>query len=463
MKKIAFFLLLFSFSILGAYCQQVVTISGKLKMKPGSTLRFTKYLDYISLDKERLATVKTGNDSCFHVAFSLKAPEIIGISVNELALEGLFYPTLNYSLELTSTGNDHTGNLIITACNQPINPQIVLKNTYNIFSDSTLSILFNQNNQRPSKKSVDLFNSVIDAALLHTNDTFCKQMIQSLRVEYLTMSRAVTFRSAFERYFDCANLPMRNPAFQSLISSGFRLYFNSGPHSITRQNIFQKTTDSLHFTNILRMMSVDSALNCLPIRETVLLGNLFAMIKSGEINRAIGINILKEATVSAFHPFNRQVANNLINSIIRQESGTTIPDFPLIFPDKSIHSLSSFTGKPLHITFFNLKGVADQTLLSQLSDVEHLADSLGIAHFICITTDTNQETVQKYWETKKLPMQLCFAPDDYELVDYFNAYTTPCFILLDSKGKINTLAPNFPGEQLLKQLISLHQKDTSKP
>ena len=463
MKKIAFFLFIFSFTIIEAYCQQVVTISGKVKMKPGSTLRFTKYRDYISLDKERLATVKTGNDSCFSVNFSLKSPEIITISVNELALEGLFYPTLNYSLELTSTGNDYRGTLIVSASNQPINPQIILKNAYNEFSDSTLSILFNQNNQRPSKKSVDLFNSVINAALLHTNDSFCKQLIQSLRVEYLTMSRAVSFSSAFERYFDCANLPVSNPAFQSLISSRFRLYFISGPHSITRQNIFQKTTDSLHFSNIIRYMSVDSALKCIPIRETVLLENLFAMIKGGEINPDIGINILKEASVSATHPFNRQVATNLMNSIARQESGTTIPDFPLIFPDKSIHTLSSLTGKPLHFTFFNLKGIADQTLLNQLSDVEHFADSLGIAHIICITTDINQEAVKKYWQDKKLLMQLCFALDDYELIDYFNAYTTPCFVLLDSKGKINTLAPNFPGEQLLKQLKSLFQADNAKP
>jgi hypothetical protein len=116
-------------------------------------------------------------------------------------------------------------------------------------------------------------------------------------------------------------------------------------------------------------------------------------------------------------------------------------------------------GKPLYITFFSLKGIADRTLLSQIADTEHLADSLGVAHFLCITTDADHETVKKYWNEKKYPMQLCFAPDDYEMIDFFNAYSTPSFALLDGKGRLNTLAPNFPGDQLLKQLISSYQSD----
>ena len=93
---------------------------------------------------------------------------------------------------------------------------------------------------------------------------------------------------------------------------------------------------------------------------------------------------------------------------------------------------------------------------------EHLADSLGVARFICITTDVDHEAARKYWAEKKYPMQLCFAPDDYEMIDFFNAYTHPCFVLLDSKGRINNRAPNFPGEQLLKLLIGLHQSDNMK-
>lgn len=462
MKTTILFLILYCLSATTAFCQQHVLISGKLKMKPGTTLRFSKYNDYISRDRERLSTVKTGKDSCFSVNFLLKSPEIVSISVNELGLEALLYPGLHYTFELASTQNDHSGNLLITFCNQTTNPQIILKNAYTIFSDSTLSILFTRNNQRPTKKTADLFNTAINAALKQTNDTFCKNLIQSLRVDYLTMSRAVSFTSAFDSFFDCANLPMDNPAFQSLLSSYFRLYFNAGPPYITKLNLFQGIPDSLHFSNLLQIMSADPTLKCIPVREAVLLGNLNSMIKNGELSSERAIRLFKEASISAMHPFNRQVATNLIKSITDQQSHTAIPDFSLIFPDETIHPLSSLIGKPLHMTFFTLKGAADRTLLSQLADVEHIADSLGVARFVCITADSDHDAVKKYWAEKKYPMQLCFAPDDYEMIDFFNVYTYPGFVLLNSKGRINTKAPNFPGEQLLKQLISLHQSERSK-
>ena len=431
-------------------------------MKPETTIRFSKYNDYISRDIERLSTVKTGKDSCFSVNFLLTSPKIVYISVNELRLEALFYPDLHYKFDLVSSQSDHTGNLLITNCNQAINPQVVLKNAYNVFSDSTLNILFNRNNQRATKKAADLFNTAINDALIQTTDSFCKQLIQSLRVDYLTMSRAVSFVSAFNNFIDCDNLPLNNPAFQSLLSSNFRMYFNSGPPSITRLNLFQGIPDSLHFSNLLQIIAIDPALKCIPLREVVLLENLNSMIKNGQLSKERAISLFKEASDLASHPFNRQVATNLINSIINQQSDKAIPDFTLIFPDESIHSLSSLKGKPLHLTFFTLNGTADRTLLSQLADVQHLADSLGVARFVCISTDTNHDAVIKYWAEKKYPMQLCFAPDDYEMIDFFNVYTYPSFVLLNSKGQINNHAPSFPGEQLLKQLISLHLSDNPK-
>ena len=276
------------------------------------------------------------------------------------------------------------------------------------------------------------------------------------------MSRAVNFQTAFNQYLDCNNLPLTNPAFQSLLFSNFKMYFNLGPPQITRLNLFQGIPDSLHFSNLMKILSVDPSLKCIPLRESVLLENLWSMIKDGVLSSEQGISLFSETAVSATHPFNRQVATNLINSIKRQLSGTNVPDYNLTFQDGSPHTLSSLKGKPLHITFFKLKGIADRTLLDQISVVEHLTDSLGIANFLCITTDADHEAVKKYWVEKKFPMQLCFAPDDYELIDFFNAYAFPCFAILDSEGRIYTLAPSFPGDQLLKQLTSLSRSESPK-
>jgi hypothetical protein len=462
MRKSFFVLLLFCLQSLTSFCQQNVFITGKLKMKPGTTIRFSKYSDYISLDRKRLFTVKTGNDSCFSATFPFASADIVNISVNELSLEALIYPDRHYTFDIASTINEHTGNLLLITDNQTTNPQILLNKAYQVFSDSTLQILFKQNNQRPSKNDVDQFNSVVDLALKQTKDTFCINLIQSRRVDYLMISRAVNFPSVFNQYFDCSNLPLSNPAFQSMLYSNFRLYFSLGPPAITRRNLFQGIPDSLHFDNLLQIMSVDPSLKCIPVREAVLLENLYSMIKDRILSIDKGIKQFNEALVSTTHPSNKQVAENLINSLKRQQTGTAIPDFNLIFPDESIHPLSTLTGKPLHITFFALKGIADRTLLSQIADVEHLADSLGVARFLCITTEADHEAVKKYWLEKKYPMQLCFAPDDYEMIDFFNAYTNPSFVLLDAKGRLNTLAPNFPGDQLLKQLISLHLSDSPK-
>jgi hypothetical protein len=107
--------------------------------------------------------------------------------------------------------------------------------------------------------------------------------------------------------------------------------------------------------------------------------------------------------------------------------------------------------------------MADRNLLNQLTDVAHFADSLGVAKFICITTDQNKEEITKFWNEKKYPMQLYFAPDDYALIDYFNISSLPFFVLLDAEGKLNSLMPNFPGELLLKQIINLHPSVNRSP
>jgi len=196
MRKSFFILLWMCLQALTVASQQNVFISGKLKMKPGTTLRFSKYSDYISLDRKRLSTVKTGNDSCFSVSFSLPSADIVNISVNEMNMETLIYPNRHYHFDIASTLNDHTGNLILLTENQTTNPQIILNKAYQAFSDSTLTVLFKQNNQRASKKEVDQFNSAIDLALKQTKDTFCINLIQSRRVDYLMMSRAVNLPSS---------------------------------------------------------------------------------------------------------------------------------------------------------------------------------------------------------------------------------------------------------------------------
>ena len=86
MKKIFFVLLFFCLYTVSTFSQQNISITGKLKMKPGTTIRFSKYNNYISLDKERLSTVKTSSDSCFSVTFPLLSADIVNISINELRL-----------------------------------------------------------------------------------------------------------------------------------------------------------------------------------------------------------------------------------------------------------------------------------------------------------------------------------------------------------------------------------------
>src|ERR1035437_234480 len=134
MKKLIFVLFLFCLQTFSVYSQQNVFISGKLKMKPGTTIRFSKYTDYISLDRERLSTIKTGIDSSFNVTFSLKSADIVNISVNELNLAALLYPDHHYNFDLVSFNNGETENLWISTDNQVTNPQNILFKAQQLFS-----------------------------------------------------------------------------------------------------------------------------------------------------------------------------------------------------------------------------------------------------------------------------------------------------------------------------------------
>ncbi len=448
-----FLLLLLSFN---SFCQKTISISGKLKMMAGTTLRIWKYTDNISFDRQILYKTKSKTDSSYSISIPLKETQILTVSANEFNVEMLFNPEQNYNIDLTPFSNPSQKGLFISSKDKTQNPQNELIKTYEIVSDSTLSLLFGQTNRRPTLENTKQFNSTIDKGLLKIKDNFCKDLVQSLRVHFLTMSKTIRFSSAINTYFHCEDLPLENPAFQSLVAENFQAYFQSGPPSITRYNFFAGIPDSVHFNDLLTLLSKDQELACTSIREMALLSNLYNMIREGELEPGKGYSLLREGAEKATGSFNRRLAVNLERSLSSKESGASLPDFSLITAEGNNINLSHFKGKPLHITFFSSKGLADINLLNQLTDVAHFADSLGAAKFICITTDSNKEDIRKFWNEKKYPMQLYFAPDDYELIDFFNITKFPSFLLLDAEGKLNSVAPNFPGELLLKQIIALH-------
>ena len=424
-------------------------------MKAGTTLRIWRYSDNISFERQILSTTKSKTDSSFSVSLPLSKTQILTISANEFSAEILFIPNQNYTINLAPFSNQSQKSFQLSSPDQSLKPQNELIKAYETVSDSTISLLFGRTNQRPAPNNIKQFNSAIDKGLSKTENTYCKELIQALRIHFLILSRANSFQTALNTYFHCDQLPFDNPAFQSLVSENFQSYFKSGPPTITRFNLFSGIPDSLHFNNLLTMLSEDPALACPSVREMALLYNIFSMLKDGELEPVQGNNLLKEGAEKSSNSFNRQLALNLAHCLQTKKSGATLPDFSLITPDGNTKSISDFKGKPLHITFFSFKGMADRNLLNQLTDVAHFADSLGVAKFICITTDENREMINNFWNTKKYPMQLYFAPDDYAFIDYFNITSFPFFLLLDAEGMLNSIAPNFPGELLLKQIISL--------
>lgn len=448
---------------LNSFGQQQISISGKLKMKAGTMLRIWRYTDNISFERQILYKTKSNTDSTFSFSIPLTKTQLLTISANEFSAQILFNPDQNYVIDLTPFSNQSEKSLQISSGNKTLIPQNDLIKAYEIVSDSTLSLLFGRTNERPTQNNMRQFNAAIDKGLRKIENAYCKDIIQSLRIHFLTMSRANSFSTAINTYYRCGNLPLDNPAFQSLVSENFQSYFKSGPPTITRYNLFSGIPDSVHFTDLLTMLSVDSSLTCLPIREMALLCNLYSMIRDEELEPERGNNLLKEGAEKSSDPFNRQLAGNLMHSILTKRSGASIPDFSLIAPEGNNINISSFKGKALHITFFSFKGMADRNLLNQLADVAHFADSLGIAKFICITTDQNRAEINKYWTEKKYPMQLYFAPDDYALIDFFNITSLPFFVLLNAEGTLNSLTPNFPGELLLKQIMNLRPSGNRPP
>ena len=459
-RSILLLLILLSFNSFG---QQPITISGKIKMKIGTTIRIWRYTDNISFERQILYTTKSKTDSTFNFSIPLDKTQLLNLSANEFSTQILVNPNQDYVIDLTPYSNLSEKSLQISSVRNPLIPQNDLIKAYEVVSDSAISLLFGRTNQRPTLNNMKQFNAAIDKGLLNIENKYCRDIVQSLRIHFLTMSRANSFATAINTYYHCENLPIDNPAFQSLISETFQSYFKSGPPSITRYNLFSGIPDSVHYTDLLTMLSVDSSLTCRPIREMVLLCNLYSMIRDEELEPEKGNNLLKEGAEKSSDPFNRLLANNISHSIRTKKPGSYVPDFSIISPEGNNINISKFKGKALHITFFSFKGMADRNLLNQLTDVAHFADSLGVAKFVCITTDQNKEEITKFWNEKKYPMQLYFAPDDYTLIDYFNISSLPFFVLLDAEGKLNSLMPNFPGELLLKQIINLHPSVNRSP
>ena len=457
------FFLLFILLSLNSFGQRPITISGRLKMKAGTTLRIWKYTDNISFERQILCTTKSNTDSSFNFSVPLPNTQLLNISANEFCVQILFDPDQNYVFDLTPSSSPTEKSFQISSGRNPLMPQNDLIKAYETVSDSAISLLFGRSNQRPSPTNIKQFNSAIDNGLQKINNKYCRDIVQSLRIHFLTLSRANSFATAINTYYHCENLPIENPAFQSLVSENFQSYFKSGPPSITRYNLFSGIPDSVHYTDLLTLLAVDSSLTCRQIREMALLSNIYNMIRDDEIDPEKGNNLLKEGAEKSSDLFNQRLASNLAHSLAIKKSGSSFPDFSIISPEGNSINISRFKGKALHLTFFSFKGMADRNLLNQLTDVAHFADSLGVAKFICITTDPNREEIIKFWNEKKYPMQLYFAPDDYALIDFFNITSLPFFVLLDAEGKLNSLMPNFPGEFLLKQIIGLHPAGNRSP
>ncbi|HVA98953.1 MAG TPA: redoxin domain-containing protein [Bacteroidia bacterium] len=415
-----------------------VTISGYAKNYIGKKIGAYGYSDMITFTERELA-VTTVNDSGFY-QLSLYANHIKYIYLRIGHVKGDMYvePDRNYHVIFPARDSVRFVN---PNADQEVDLGLFIKDSTDI---NSLVVDFNDHFNDFWEKNYQYFVKKVSRVPL---DNFKKQMEKlyaPIHNVYFHAYIDYTFASLEENTFQgqrkltreyIYNRPIHPESYEymTFFNHYFTKYLQVFAASKKGANVYAEINDSDSYVGLLNVMKNDTILNNDSLRELVLLKGLSELYYTDGFNRANIIYILQDLKENTSIEIDKTIAENILNSFSRIQSGSLAPDFAL--PDKEgiVMHLSDFKGKYIYLSFMEAGSAASD---QEMSVMEELNKKYGHKiKFITVFTDKDEATVKKYLkENPSYNWTFLYNGKNEALIDKYDVFTIPMYFFIAPSG-----------------------------
>jgi thiol-disulfide isomerase/thioredoxin len=471
-SKFFIFLLFFSLSLLG----YATKING-FTFKPfqGKTVNLIQYKDYITKEYEILASTTVDTFGQFFFDYEIKETQQAIIQIEYLI--GIIYldPNQEYTIKFPPRSEDGTYKL--SRNNVNIIFDSIPKNDINglILEFNRLYDQFLVNNRYNIGKPY--FHSNLDTFKLQIkkqfegidNDYFLKYArfsIGDLQLVAPSSHEKINKLSIYNSYIVNKKIDVKNHTQMNFLMNFYAKSLNNqlGQLGIALNN---SLTTNPSYAAIDSILEKDYFFKMKQIRELVISENLFSMFYDEKYDPNVILSLLKEAKSTIESEELKLITNTIISSITKLTQGSPTKPIELIDKNGDSIDLKVFEGKYIYINFWakwNKESLAEMDVIKKMK-----LEYGDIIEFVSINIDANKRNFDVYVASHpEYSWNMLYFGGDANLLDAFDIFTVPHYVLLDKKANILQApalkpVPNGNFESIERTFFKLKQKSKQKP
>ena len=464
-----FTLIFFSLSVFGTKIH-----GNTFKPFVGKTVNLIEYTDYVTLNYRVLQSTEIDSSGNFYFDYDISETQQAIIQIEYLI--GIIYlePNQKYSIKFPPKSEDGTYKLTRNNVNLifdsiPLNDINGLILEFDRMYDQFLQ----DNRYNVGKK---IFHVKLDTFKIAVQNQF-----EGVRNSY------------FKNYvrYSIADLELVSPSSHLKVNK-LGLYnthiinkkINTKHHAQMRflLNFYEKTLNNQigkvgsKITAILQEKPSYVALDTLlekdyffkmkSIRELVIAENLYSLYYNQNYSPIVMLELLKEAELKGTNEDLKLMTGQIVKNITKLIPGSTPEPIRLLNSNKEVISTANFKGKYVYINFWAIWNKESQAEMDVFTKLQEEYGSM--IEFVSINIDANYRKFESYCATHpNYDWNMLYYGGQSNLLDEFNIYSIPHYVLLDKEGKILQAPASKPipnGQNLsIEKLFFDLRKRESKP
>ncbi|MEN8928427.1 MAG: TlpA disulfide reductase family protein [Flavobacteriales bacterium] len=429
-----------------SFASKANTVINGETFKPfsGKTVNLIQYKDYVTKEYDIISSATIDKEGKFKFDVELQKTQEAIIQVEYLI--GIIYldPNQEYTIYFPPKSEDGTYKL--TRNNVNIVFKTIPENDVNglILEFDRYYDQFVLDNKR--NFGMPIFHSKLDSFKLKikkvfdrvNNEFFAKYAKFSVgNLELLSPAayQKVNKLSIYNTYIINQAVDLNHPTQMRFLLNFYEKSLKNQQGKIG-QAINQALTNKPSYLSISKALSTDYFFKMRTVRELVIIENLYTIYYDDlHYNPNVIIDLITTGGLASENPDIHNMSQNIIDRIMRNQKGTKAFPFQLMDKNKKPITLESFKGKYVYINFWavwNKNSLAEMDLFRKMK-----ADYGDLISFVSINIDSKKSKFDNFIASHpKHDWTMLHFWGNSNLLDQYQVYNIPHYVLLDREGKI---------------------------
>lgn len=442
-----------------------IRIYGNFPNAGGKTIHVFKYNDLITKKLTEISQATINSKGNFDLNLKLSNLEYIFLQIDFFRVQFYVMPKTEYKLTFDTIDVNNpmyfpstvvgflSPNFELNANNNSdINAELEKVNTiYSDFVDQNYLALRTGNNLDSISTS---FAKKLDSLSAISINKATIEDIAFKKNSLLQMAHKLSREEIINSHFKAKSIQYSNKIYMDYFNNFWSGTFTKTskfykPSDIDSAIVMQKSLPTLN-----AMLKKDPSLSDSILRELVILSSIAESYYNKRFNTQAFENILLQISLKTKKAEHKIIADNLLKRFNSLKNGEQAPDFQLTDLQQNNLQLKTFEGKYIYFYFFttqNSESLAEMEVIRQ-----KLYDEFeDVIEFVCVSIDQNVNKLNRYNSKEKYKFRICHFNQNFELLEAYKVQIIPSSILINKKGKIESLNPPLPSQDFSSYFLKL--------